>query len=346
MDTIRVRDFGPLRDPLATLAAGFVGNRRSTEARRQFLQGYYTLKASQNGLSGVLSAPVSLFPHQLNVVRRVLEDPVQRYLLADEVGLGKTIEAGLLIRQRLVDSPGSTVVVLVPSQLVPQWQDELQERLGLRWFRRAGIEVAAYEEERSWQRLQTPDLVVIDEAHRIAAGWGSPVKEDAARYEMAQKLTNDAARVLLLSATPVLNRERELLAMLHLLDPDTFRLDDADAFERNVRRREEVGQLFLSIAPDTPPFLLESVLHELGESFPDDAELHRLIGAVDINAEDGPRGRALAEVRGHVTDAYRIHARLIRNRRSGIAGKFYDVRGRVPGAEVSDGDSRRVQVER
>lgn len=345
-DAVRVRDFGPVRDPLALLSAGFAGDRDATEKRRAFLAGYYKLKAAQRGLSGVLSAPVSLFPHQLDVVRRVLDDPVQRYLLADEVGLGKTIEAGLLIRQRLIDAPRSTVVVLVPSQLVPQWQDELEDRLGLHWFRQGGIEVAAHEDDRSWKRLQVPDLVVIDEAHRIAAGWGSRVKEEAERYALAQKLTDEAARVLLLSATPVLNRERDLLAMLHLLDPDTFRLDDFEAFEAKVRRREEIGRLFLSIGPDTPPFLLDGALSDIRENFPEDRELGALISVIDVGAENGSRELGLAEVRGHLTDSYRIHARLIRNRRAGIAGKLYDVRGRSLAPAVFEADPRRPQVER
>ena len=58
---------------------------------------------------------IDLEPHQVEVVRRVLQDPVQRYLLADEVGLGKTIEAGILIRQYVLDDPDRhQVVVLVP----------------------------------------------------------------------------------------------------------------------------------------------------------------------------------------------------------------------------------------
>src|SRR5262249_4874381 len=162
-----------LAAPTNLLAAGWSGRAEAVEARRAFSRIYFALAATAPGLTGVLSAGVSLFAHQLGVVRRGLDDPGPRYLLAGGVGLGEDIEAGLLIRQRLVDAPRSNIVVLVPTPLVPQWKAELSEHLGLSWFRGSGIEVAPHEDERSWRRHQTPDLVVIDEAHKVAAGWQS-----------------------------------------------------------------------------------------------------------------------------------------------------------------------------
>ena len=69
------------------------------------------------GLTGLISARIKLLPHQVHVVRRVLEDPVCRYLLADEVGLGKTIEAGIIARQLRLDKPNARILVVVPSAL-------------------------------------------------------------------------------------------------------------------------------------------------------------------------------------------------------------------------------------
>ena len=341
----RTRRFEPVDDPLAALIEGFCGDLSAVEARRAFLTAYHELTRAAPGLAGVVSAGVSLFPHQIGAVRRVLDDPVQRYLLADEVGLGKTIEAGLLIRQRLVDAPRSVVVVLVPAELVAQWEDELQDRLGLRWFRRAGIDVVSHEEALSWKRLQVPDLVIIDEAHRIAAGWRSPVRETAERYEAAKRLTTQSARVLLLSATPVLNRERDLLAMLHLLDPDNFALEDLDSFTDRVRRRAEIGRLYLNVASGTPSFLLADSLSEISAEFPDDDDLARLIKRIDVDDDGDRREQALADVRSHLSDRYRLHARLIRNRRTGIASRTYSVRGRTQGARGADDDPRRRRVD-
>ena len=75
-------------------------------------------------MSALFSSIIELEPHQVEVVRRVLQDPVKRYLLADEVGLGKTIEAGVLIRQYVQDDPDHRIVVLVPAPLIAQWRGE------------------------------------------------------------------------------------------------------------------------------------------------------------------------------------------------------------------------------
>ena len=75
------------------------------------------LTSAAQGLTALLSASIDLMPHQVAAVRRVLNDPIQRYLLADEVGLGKTIEAGLIIRQHLIDNPETQVLVALGLEL-------------------------------------------------------------------------------------------------------------------------------------------------------------------------------------------------------------------------------------
>ena len=77
----------------------------------------------------LLSSGVEIFRHQVHAAMTVISDPVQRYLLADEVGLGKTIEAGFVIRQVLLDEPMSRIVVIAPDALRRQWQDELLEQV-------------------------------------------------------------------------------------------------------------------------------------------------------------------------------------------------------------------------
>jgi ATP-dependent helicase HepA len=101
MSRVRFRGMAPLVDPLGELSDRRSGQLDKLCARTDFLRHYFELAAVDRGLHGVVSSAVDLFPHQVGVARRVLSDPVQRYLLADEVGLGKTIEAGFIIRQRL-----------------------------------------------------------------------------------------------------------------------------------------------------------------------------------------------------------------------------------------------------
>ena len=257
------------------------------------------------------------------MARRVLADPVQRYLLADEVGLGKTIEAGFVIRQRLIDAPRSDIVVLVPSALVWQWEHELETKFGVKEFPRGGVEVSSFEDARSLKRRFAPDLVVIDEAHRIAAGCGSPVTELSERYEAARQLAHQVPRILLLSATPVLHREHDLLAMLHLLDPDTYRLEDLEAFQARVRGRERIGELLLALRPGGPEFLVSSRLPDLREAFAEDARMQEILDRVEraIGAEQSERESAMADARAHVSETYRLHRRLLRNRRAAIEGQ-------------------------
>lgn len=343
---VRFRRLSPLQAPLEDLAAHRTGEVARSATRSAFLTEYYTLAEAARGMDAIASAAIALHVHQVSVARRVLADPVQRYLLADEVGLGKTIEAGLIIRQRLIDAPRSGILVLVPEPLLWQWEDELDAKFGVREFRRGGIEVASYDDPRALRRTTPPDLVVIDEAHRVAAGFESPVPEHAERYEAIRAIAHDSPRVLVLSATPVLHHERDLLAMLHLLDPDAHPLDDIDAFVRRVRDRENLGRLFLGVAPDTPAFLLAAPLRELRAAYPQDNRLHALLDRVEhVSSDDHARASALADVRVHLSETYRLHHRLLRNRRATIAGSSYRVRGRAGVDVVDDGDARRTKVE-
>jgi ATP-dependent helicase HepA len=343
---IRFRHIAPLGNPLGELSDQRAGKRDLTLARSEFTRLYYELSAADRGLHGVVSAAAELHPHQIGVVRRVLADPVQRYLLADEVGLGKTIEAGFIIRQRLIDAPGSVVLVLAPSALVWQWEAELEDKFSLSQLRRGGVEVASYDAPRAFDRAQTPDLVVIDEAHRVAAGWGSGVTDLAARYEAARSLAHRIPRVLLLSSTPVLYRERDLLAMLHLLDPDMYDLEAIDSFTARVRDREQIGELMLALRPGVPAFLLISRMPEVRAAFAHDDRMNGILDRIEASlaTDDGFREAALADARSHVGEVYRLHRRLVRNRRAGIGRTTFAVRGRGPLVLLEDGDSRRTDV--
>ena len=92
------------------------------------------LRSAAQGLTSLISAGIDFVPHQIAAVRRVLTDPIQRYLLADEVGLGKTIEAGLIIRQHLIDNPKTRVLVCAPAHLCHQWRREMLDKLRLDQF--------------------------------------------------------------------------------------------------------------------------------------------------------------------------------------------------------------------
>ena len=344
---LRFRRLAPMSAPVAELADQRAGSISRYRRRARFSESYWRLAEPSRGLVGVSSSSVDLHPHQIGVARRILADPVQRYLLADEVGLGKTIEAGFVIRQRLIDAPGSIVVVLVPEALVWQWELELETKFGVRGFRRGGVDIVGFDAPRALDRILTPDLLVIDEAHRVAAGWNSAAKELADRFEAARVLAHRVPRILLLSATPVLHRESDLLAMLHLLDPDTYRLEDIEAFKGRVADRELIGELLLALRPGAPTFLLQSRLPDLRAAFPNDARVSELVERVAhlIDGEPEAREAAVADARSHISETYRLHRRLLRNRRAAIEGTSYTVRGRLGVEVLVDGDRRREAVD-
>ncbi len=188
-------------------------------ARFRLLRGFEELLCL-DGLHGV-----EHLPHQIETVRKVLRHFRGRVLLADEVGLGKTIEACLLLREYLLRGLVKRVLILVPAPLVPQWQEELAAKFGLDftvaektggdfWSRtdRVLASLSTAKSQRNFDAASAClwDLVIVDEAHhcknRLTRNW---------------QLVNALQRrhLFLLTATPVQNDLMELYNLLTLLEP-------------------------------------------------------------------------------------------------------------------------------
>ena len=286
-------------------------------------------RAAARGATGVLSSGIDLREHQIDVARRVLQDPVQRYLLADEVGLGKTIEAGIILRQFLLDQPRGRVVVLAPQHLVRQWQKELRVRFHVEDFPWATVSVLAHGRD-----LPPADFAVIDEAHRLTnAVFGSLV--DQAAYRQLAAWAHTTPRLLLLSATPAASDQDAFLGMLHLLDPEVYALDQREAFRQRVRERERIAYLFLNLQPDLPASVLEESLGQVENLFPSDktvTELLSLLRQTLLNGNLQRRTSLLSDLRAHLGETYKLHRRMLRNRRGVLADSL--TRGRTLGAEL------------
>jgi ATP-dependent helicase HepA len=325
----------PIADPTAVLVAGGNESPYFHQCRLPFLQSVVAQRAASRGMHGVLSSVVELHDHQLEVVRRVLEDPRQRYLLADEVGLGKTIEAGLIVRQYLLDHPDGHVVVLAPPMLRRQWVAELREKFMIDDFDRAVISVLAHDKPDSWaggardthgrySRHRDAGLLVIDEVHNLAAG-----ASESASYAALTTLAHAVPRLLLLSATPLLHNEYTFLRMLHLLDPEVYRLEDVDGFRRRVRDRQALGTAFFTFRPDIPAFLLREKVKTLRSMFEADRQFAELLDNVELYLDDGTEvADAVAAARTHISETYRVHRRLLRTRRSDRLVANFPIRGR------------------
>jgi ATP-dependent helicase HepA len=336
----------PIDDPVEVLIAGGNESPHFHHCRAPFVQTVVEQRAASHGMHGVLSSVVELHDHQLEVVRRVLEDPRQRYLLADEVGLGKTIEAGLIIRQYLLDHPGGHVVVLAPPMLRRQWVAELREKFMIDDFDRAVISVLAHDSSDSWaggardtygrySPHREAGLLVVDEVHNLAAG---STESDA--YNTLKTLALAVPRLLLLSATPLLHNEDTFLRMLHLLDPDVYRLDDVEGFQRRVRDRQALGTAFFTFRHDIPPFLLHEKVNTLRAMFDTDVQLADLLQAVEDSMQDqAALAEAVTAARVHISDTYRVHRRLLRTRRSDGLVASFPVRGRERPKPLGDAQS-------
>jgi ATP-dependent helicase HepA len=318
-----VRPWNAPEDPAEILAAGGAESQYLHDRRQAALTPLRTLISAAQGLTSLLSAGIDFVPHQVAAVRRVLSDPIQRYLLADEVGLGKTIEAGLIIRQHLIDNPDTKVLVTTPSALCEQWRRELSGKLRLDQFGEP-FECCSHAEIARVSR--TPDVLVVDEAHHLVGCDDGPLAASAARL---RELARDVPVLLLLSATPPLGEEVRFLALLNLLDPLTHPLDDLDGFRLKLDQRRAIGRLLLSLDPDASGIVLRQRGAELVRSFPDDPVVQDLAPQMIAATREAPE--RLPELCGalkeHVADSYRIHQRLIRSRRADAQGWEFRPRG-------------------
>ncbi|MFO0822544.1 MAG: protein DpdE [Gemmataceae bacterium] len=166
-------------------------------------------------------------------------------------------------------------------------------------------------------------MVVIDEAHQVARWAVRAAGRDHRRFEALRSIvTGQRVRVLLLSATPTLHSDvAGFQALLHLLDPAVYPLGDLDGFRTRLEQHERVARLYHLFRPDEGGGYLEETLDNLTQSFPQDARLNEL--AADLRpllgygvAPDAPRREELIlAVRAHVSEVYRLHRRLLRNRR-------------------------------
>ncbi|WP_197289799.1 protein DpdE [Saccharothrix sp. NRRL B-16348] len=344
---LKVRWSLPVGNPLALLRAGTVETRFLHLHRTAFLRGVTEQRSACGGLGGLLSSAVEIHDHQIGAARRVLSDPVPRYLLADEVGLGKTIQAGMVLRQFLLDAEG-VAVVIVPDQIVGQWEAELSRKFRIGQF---PDRVSVIGHSRIYD-IQPVDrlLTIVDEAHRFTDHVDYSTDSDRGRrYEALRAIAHASRALLLLSATPVRSNEDAFLGLLHLLDPTNYLLTDVHAFKRRVEMRDELAQAMSAVSAETPLRYLDEPLGQVAQLLAEDPVVERLVVEARkyATAKRQEETRNLVErLRIHVSETYRLHRRMIRNRRASAVKKAFPVRGRGFGNpwRIPDPDPRRREV--
>src|SRR5213596_3695046 len=166
---------------------------------------------------------IKALPHQIDVAQRVLRDMGGRAILADEVGLGKTIEASIIYKELAIRGLARRVLILTPASLVGQWQGELEEKFFERFDTPSGPDdwlnvtkaIVSHDRARSRRHAEEIlrhrwDLVIVDEAHKVK-------NQRGATYQFIEKIERDF--ILLLTATPLQNDLRELYNLITLLRP-------------------------------------------------------------------------------------------------------------------------------
>ncbi len=344
---LRVRWSVPLADPLGLLKADTVETRFYHLCRTPFLRSVLWQRSTSLGLGGILSAAVEIHDHQVGAARRVLADPIPRYLLADEVGLGKTIEAGMVLRQLLLDTGGEALVI-VPDQIVGQWKRELADKFRVD-FLPGFLEVAGHSAIGSLEP-EPRVLTIVDEAHRLTerVDYGGDGDRDR-QYEALRAIAHASTALLLLSATPVRTNEDAFLGLLHLLDPVNYRLTDLDGFRRRVEMRDDLAQAMSAIGAETPLRYLDEPLTDISRLLDDDPDAGDLVAEarqhIAARAEDEARA-AVSQLRIYISETYRLHRRMVRNRRSTAVKKGFPARGRELAHPwlIPDPDERRQDL--
>lgn len=342
-DRLCARWSQPVHDPVTLLKAGTTESRFLHDRRAAFVGDILRQRVAGQGLAGIWSSGVEIHAHQVGAARRILGDPVKRYLLADEVGLGKTVEAGMVLRQLLLDGTGDALVV-APDGLIGQWQAELLSKFRVDQFP-GRVNVLGHSDIESVAptgRL----IVIVDEAHRLTAAAEGGHESS---YRHLCKITHAASSALLLSATPVRSNEDGFLRMLHLLDPSAYPLDGLAEFRHRVEIRDGLAEALAALGDDTPLMFLNEPSETLRTLLPDEQWLHEELDMLDrLIAERDVGGvrEVCRRLRMQLAETHRIHRRMIRTRRSGSLARLFPVRGRTVGRDwlLTDLDQRRPEI--
>jgi ATP-dependent helicase HepA len=300
------------------------------ELRQRTLQNLHGLR--QSSVRGFVGGRIDLIPHQLYIAHAVSSRPAPRVLLSDEVGLGKTIEACLILHRLLLSGRASRVLVLVPDSLVHQWFVENLRKFNL-WLNifdeercaaiqssnpdanpflddqliLCSIDFLAGSPERAKQALATDwDILVVDEAHHLE--W-SP-EEASPEYQLVEQLGGRSDGLLLLTATPEQLGLESHFARLRLLDSDRF--NDFEAFKAEGKDFQSIAAIVDKLGSGKKP--TKKDVEYLTQHFPSEKE-SIAVTAEKINAGDD---EARTDLIGDLLDLHGPGRVLFRNTRAAM----------------------------
>lgn len=257
-----------------------------------------------------------MLPHQVSTVARCFEMTPVRYMLADEVGLGKTIEACSIVKIMSSDNASLRALFVVPGALVNQWKNELVYKFSYaNELNRGQSLIIAFEDYIEWKdnhQFVTWDVLVIDETHRLLTN-----KE---LYNALLEASKGTENVLLLSATPIQDRKDEYHRLLTLLSPEQYENMPKDRFSQLVKKQKNIQKSVNIILKRMDRFedyeedILDSI-DSISESL-EDPQLDKMVEklyTLDNKIEQ------VEAIISYICENYRLERRVIRNRRDAIA---------------------------
>lgn len=293
---------------------------------------YQQHKSPMRGLCGMRAG---LIPHQLYIAHEVGRRHAPRVLLADEVGLGKTIEAGMIIHQQVLSGRAERILIVVPETLQHQWLVEMMRRFNLHFsifdeercveaFAEAhnpfdtqqyvlcSLDFLRKSRQRFEQALEAEwDLLVVDEAHHLEWSQDKPSRE----YQVVEGLAQNTPAVLLLTATPEQLGRESHFARLRLLDPDRFY--DYEAF---VEEEEQYAPVADSVSALFSGDKLQNEAKNQITELLSEQDVEPLFRIIESDADEESKASARQELIDNLMDRHGTGRVLFRNTRAAIKG--------------------------
>ena len=331
--------------PQDRLFAGQIDKNRAFQLRCETLE--QLRLQQQSPVRGLLGARLQLLPHQLYIANEAANRYAPRVLLADEVGLGKTIEAGLILHQQLITGRSQRVLVVVPDSLLHQWLVEMLRRFNL-FFTILDEDRCVGLEEKGGEDFESPpaddfnpfdsaqlvlctlsfltnhsqrqrqaaeagwDLLIVDEAHHLE--WSEA--EASPAYQCVERLAANTRGLLLLTATPEQLGIESHFARLRLLDPDRY--FDLLRFVEEQQQHQPVNELVQQLTDQASRQSPEPMLLSL-QKYLDEATLSPLRDALQNNNPDSLQS-TVDDVIQALLDRHGTGRVLFRNTRASVSG--------------------------
>lgn len=292
-----------------------------------------SLENSIYGLKELAGCKIFLLTHQMNTIMRCLEEEPCRYMLADEVGMGKTIEAACILKLFLSNNSFKNILFIVPDSLKEQWKTELLFKFSLQSGENLNgnnIFIKGIDELNLFDEIKEWDFLIIDEIHKYLS------QENL--FKTFHQISENSKNVLLLSATPVQHRIKEYLGLLQILSPAQYDHFSVEEFQTLLDKQKKIIQKTALILDDLSDYedeindclsdednplqsedceeLFETIyegLEEICELLSDD-KLDEMLEKIIFDCDDFGCMNIKIMI-SYISKNYQIESHIIRNRR-------------------------------